>query len=240
MILYPAIDLKDGQCVRLLRGDMNAATTFSHAPDAQAKQFADQGFSWIHVVDLNGAFEGKPVNASAVSAIVEAVDVPVQLGGGIRSMAHIEQWLKAGVARIIIGTQAVKQPQLVVDACKNFPGRVAVGIDAIGGMVAVQGWGEVSSMHAIDVALRFEDAGVCAIIYTDINRDGAMQGPNIAETVALAERIHTPVILSGGISSLHDLIALKAFTDKGISGAIIGRAMYEGAIDPAAALKAVA
>lgn len=240
MILYPAIDLKDGQCVRLLRGDMNAATTFSQTPAAQACQFANQGFEWIHVVDLNGAFEGRPVNAKAVEAIVTAVDVPVQLGGGIRSMAQIEQWLNAGIARVIIGTQALKQPQLVIEACNAFPGKIAVGIDALGGMVAVQGWGEVSSMPATDLALRFEDAGVCAIIYTDINRDGAMQGPNLPETIALAERISTPVILSGGVSTLEDLVALKEVAHKGIDGAIIGRAIYEGAIDPAAALKAVA
>lgn len=240
MILYPAIDLKDGQCVRLLRGDMNAATTFSQTPAAQACQFANQGFEWIHVVDLNGAFEGRPVNAKAVEAIVTAVDVPVQLGGGIRSMAQIEQWLNAGIARVIIGTQALKQPPLVIEACNAFPGKIAVGIDALGGMVAVQGWGEVSSMPATDLALRFEDAGVCAIIYTDINRDGAMQGPNLPETIALAERISTPVILSGGVSTLEDLVALKEVAHKGIDGAIIGRAIYEGAIDPAAALKAVA
>lgn len=240
MILYPAIDLKDGACVRLLKGKLESATAFANAPAVQARMFQDQGFEWIHVVDLNGAHEGAPINAQAVEEIIAAVDVPVQLGGGIRTMGHIEHWLQSGISRVIIGTQAVKQPQLVVDACKAFPGKVAVGIDALKGMVAVEGWGEVSSICAVDLALRFEDAGVCAIIYTDIDRDGMMQGPNIPETVALAERISTPVILSGGVSSIRDLISLKAFTHAGIDGAIIGRAMYDGAIDPAAAIKAVA
>ena len=240
MILYPAIDLKDGTCVRLLKGRMESATTFAHDPATQAGLFEAQGFSWIHVVDLNGAHEGKPINAEAVTNILSHVKVPVQLGGGIRSMSHIEHWLKAGISRIIIGTQALKEPQLVIDACKAFPGRIAVGIDAMKGMVAVEGWGEVSSVSAVELALRYEDAGVCAIIYTDIDRDGLMQGPNLPETVALAERISTPVILSGGVSSIHDLISIKAFAAKGINGAIIGRAMYDGAIDATAALKAVA
>lgn len=240
MILYPAIDLKDGQCVRLLRGKMESATAFAHDPATQAGLFVAQGFEWLHVVDLNGAHEGKPVNAQAVQSILETASVPVQLGGGIRSMAHIEHWIKAGITRIIIGTQALKEPQLVIDACNAFPGAIAVGIDAMKGMVAVEGWGEVSSVSAIDLALRFEDAGVCAIIYTDIDRDGVMMGPNIPETVALAERISTPVILSGGISSIHDLLSIKAFSGCGIEGAIIGRAMYDGAIDAEAALKAVA
>ncbi len=239
MILLPAIDLKDGQCVRLLRGRMDQATVFSDEPASQAKLFETQGFPWLHVVDLNGAFEGKSVNTDAVKAILAEVNMPVELGGGIRSMQHIEHWLEAGIARVIIGTQALRDPQFVKDACKAFPGKVAVGIDAQAGMVAVEGWAEVSDMHAAELALKFEDAGVCAIIYTDINRDGAMQGPNIPETVALAERISTPVIISGGVSSIHDLLAIKAFESSGIAGAIIGRAMYDGAIDPEKALRLV-
>ncbi len=239
MILYPAIDLKDGNCVRLLRGQMDQATTFANKPQTQAKLFETQGFKWLHVVDLNGAFEGKSMNASAVNAILESVSIPVQLGGGIRSMAHIEHWLDAGISRVIIGTQALRDPQFVKDACKAFPGKVAVGIDAKGGMVAVEGWAEVSDMRAVDLALKFEDAGVCAIIYTDINRDGAMQGANIEETAALATRISTPVILSGGVSSMQDLQNLKPYAAQGIAGAIIGRAMYDGAIDAEKALKLV-
>lgn len=237
MILFPAIDLKDGQCVRLLHGRMDQATVFGNEPAAQAKIFETQGFQWLHVVDLNGAFEGKSVNSEAVTSILKSVNIPVELGGGIRNMSHIEQWLDAGVARVIIGTQALRDPQFVKDACKAFPGKVAVGIDAKGGMVAVEGWAEVSDMRAPDLAKQFEDAGVCAIIYTDIGRDGAMKGPNIPETVALAESISTPVILSGGVSSIDDLAAIKQVAHSGIEGAIIGRAMYDGAIDPAQALR---
>ncbi len=239
MILFPAIDLKDGRCVRLLRGDMDRSTEFPNAPETQAALFEAQGFEWLHVVDLNGAFEGKAVNAPAVKAILDAVDMPVELGGGIRKMADVEHWLEAGVSRVIIGTQALREPQFVVEACKAFPGKVAVGIDAKNGRVAVEGWGEVSEVTALDLAMKFEDAGVCAIIYTDIDRDGMMQGPNIAQTAELAEKISTPVILSGGISSIHDLISVKAFAKSGITGAIIGRAMYDGAIDPVKALQAV-
>lgn len=240
MILLPAIDLKDGKCVRLLRGDMNHATEFSKTPASQAAEFESHGFQWLHVVDLNGAHEGWSVNEEAVKAILAEVNMPVELGGGIRKMADIERWVDAGVARVIIGTQALREPDFVKEACRAFPGKVAVGIDAKGGHVAVEGWGEVSEMLATDLALHFEDAGVCAIIYTDIARDGMMQGPNIPETVALAERISTPVILSGGVSSIHDLLSIKAFGHKGIEGAIIGRAMYDGAIDPTEALKLTA
>lgn len=240
MILYPAIDLKDGKCVRLLRGEMSAATEFPNSPAQQAALFEAQGFQWLHMVDLNGAFEGRAVNHEAVEAVLKTVNIPVELGGGIRSMTDIERWLNAGIARVIIGTQAVREPQLVIDACKAFPGKIAVGIDAKAGRVAVSGWGDVTDMLAAELALRFEDAGVCAIIYTDIARDGMMQGPNIPETVALAERISTPVILSGGVSSIHDLLSIKAFFNKGIEGAIIGRAMYDGAIDPKRALELTA
>lgn len=239
MILYPAIDLKDGQCVRLLKGNMATATAFSHSPADQAVLFQKQGFEWLHVVDLNGAHEGKSINIDAVKAILEHVTIPVELGGGIRSMQNIHDWLDAGISRIIIGTQALREPDFVKKACAEFPGKIAVGIDAKKGRVAVQGWDDVSDVRAVDLALQYEDAGVCAIIYTDIDRDGIMQGPNIPETAALAERITTPVILSGGVSSIHDLLSIKAFSHSGIEGAIIGRAMYDGAIDPEKALKLV-
>ncbi|HLN23725.1 MAG TPA: 1-(5-phosphoribosyl)-5-[(5-phosphoribosylamino)methylideneamino]imidazole-4-carboxamide isomerase [Patescibacteria group bacterium] len=236
MILYPAIDLKDGACVRLVRGEMDAATVFNTDPGAQARSFADAGCEWIHVVDLNGAFAGKPVNGDAVSAIVAAVGVPVQLGGGIRDMATIEFWLERGVARVILGTVALRDPALVRAACGQFPGKVAVGIDARGGYVAVEGWAETSQVTALELGLKFEDAGVAAIIYTDIDRDGVMQGPNVEATAALAERLTTPVIASGGVASLDDLRALKARASSGISGVISGRALYDGRIDLAAAL----
>ena len=233
--LYPAIDLKDGQCVRLLRGEMDQATVFNDHPGAQAKKFQDDGFSWLHLVDLNGAFEGKPVNAQAVKSILAHITLPVQLGGGIRTMDHIAHWLEAGISRIILGTMALRNPLLVKEACRQFPGQVAVGIDAKDGMVAVEGWAETSDMKAIDLALKFEDAGVCAIIYTDIARDGAKEGPNLDETAKLAECLTTPVILSGGISSLADVQAVKARYGNtngsgGIEGVIIGRALYDGAI----------
>lgn len=238
--LYPAIDLKDGQCVRLLRGDMKQATVFGNNPAAQATRFEQAGFRWLHLVDLNGAFKGKPVNAAAVKAIREAVSLPIQLGGGIRTLAQIEAWLEAGITRVILGTIALRDPALVKEACKAFPHKVAVGIDARAGRVAVEGWAEISDMRALDLAKQFEDAGVAAIIYTDISRDGAMEGPNLDETVALAESISTPVILSGGISRVEDLIAARAYTGIGLDGVIIGRALYEGTIDPAQALKVVA
>ncbi len=240
MILYPAIDLKDGQCVRLLRGDMDKATVFNDDAGAQAAAFVAQGCAWLHVVDLNGAFAGKPVNGDAVDAILGAVDVPVQLGGGIRDLETIGMWLERGVARVILGTVAVRDPELVRRACREHPGRIAVGIDARGGQVAVEGWAEVSELSAIDLAARFEDAGVAAIIYTDIDRDGAMQGVNVEATAALAASTSIPVIASGGVSSLDDLYALKSQAHTGIAGVISGRALYDGGLDLAAALAACA
>lgn len=238
MILYPAIDLKDGNCVRLLRGEMEAATVFGTDPAAQAKAFEDAGAEWIHLVDLNGAFAGHPVNAAAVEAILAAISVPAQLGGGIRDMATIEAWIARGLSRVILGTVAVEDPALVREAAMAFPGKIAVGIDARKGRVATRGWAEETDVMVTDLAKRFEDAGVAAIIYTDIDRDGAMQGPNIAATEALARAVNIPVIASGGVSSMADLAALK---DTGvIAGAISGRALYDGAIDLHAALKALA
>jgi phosphoribosylformimino-5-aminoimidazole carboxamide ribotide isomerase len=238
MILFPAIDLKDGNCVRLKLGLMEEATVFNTDPGAQAKTFEDAGCQWIHVVDLNGAFAGKPVNASAVEAILTAVTVPVQLGGGIRDMATIEGWLERGVRRVILGTVALKNPQLVKDACKRFPGRVAVGIDAKGGRVAVEGWAETSELTVLELAQKFEGAGVAAIIYTDIDRDGVLSGPNVEATAALAAAIGTPVIASGGVSSLDDLKRLK--TIRGLEGVISGRAIYDGRLDLAAGLAELA
>ena len=237
MILYPAIDLKDGHCVRLLRGDMSAATVFGNDPAAQAARFVAAGCEWLHLVDLNGAFAGAPVNAAAVEAILAAVHVPCQLGGGIRDLATIEMWLTKGLARVILGTVAVENPDLVRQAAKAFPGQVAVGIDARNGFVATKGWAVETNIQATDLARSFEDAGVAAIIYTDIDRDGAMQGPNIAATLALSRAITIPVIASGGVSRMADLLALR---DTGtIAGAISGRALYDGAIDLAAALQAL-
>ena len=238
MILYPAIDLKDGQAVRLVRGEMDQATVFNDDPAAQARAFVEAGCTWLHLVDLNGAFAGVPVNAAPVEAILAACPVPAQLGGGIRDMATIEGWLNKGLARVILGTVAVENPALVRDAARAFPGQVAVGIDARGGKVATKGWAEETNVNATDLAKSFEDAGVAAIIYTDINRDGAMQGPNIDATVDLAEAVQIPVIASGGVASLSDLIALR---DTGrIAGAISGRALYDGAIDLHQALGALA
>jgi phosphoribosylformimino-5-aminoimidazole carboxamide ribotide isomerase len=237
MILYPAIDLKDGNAVRLLRGDMAQATVFSHDPAAQARAFVDAGCRWLHLVDLNGAFAGTPVNGAAVEAILAACPVPAQLGGGIRDMATIEGWLAKGVARVILGTVAVEDPDLVRAAARAFPGQIAVGIDAKDGRVATRGWAEVTDVGATDLARRFEDAGVAAIIYTDIARDGAMGGPNVAATEALARAVTVPVIASGGVASLADLLVLR---DTGvIAGAISGRALYDGAIDLAGALAAL-
>nr|MDA3889798.1 1-(5-phosphoribosyl)-5-[(5-phosphoribosylamino)methylideneamino]imidazole-4-carboxamide isomerase [Allgaiera sp.] len=229
MILYPAIDLKDGQCVRLLRGEMAQATVFSDDPAAQACAFVTAGCEWLHLVDLNGAFAGQPVNAAAVEAILAATDVPAQLGGGIRDMATIEMWLSKGLARVILGTVAVENPALVRAAAKAFPGQIAVGIDARKGRVATKGWAEETDVNATDLARSFEDAGVAAIIYTDIDRDGAMGGPNVAATADLARAVSIPVIASGGVSSLADLTALWATGV--IAGAISGRALYDGALD---------
>jgi phosphoribosylformimino-5-aminoimidazole carboxamide ribotide isomerase len=240
MILYPAIDLKDGACVRLVRGEMEKATVFNIDPADQARAFKAQGFQWLHLVDLNGAFAGRPVNAAAVEAILAAVDIPVQLGGGIRDMATIEAWLERGVARVILGTAALRDPALVRDACRRFPGRVAVSIDARDGYVAVQGWAETSDVRALDLALKFENAGVAAIVYTDINRDGAMGGVNVEATADLAFALTTPVIASGGVSAMSDLEALKLQEHAGIEGVICGRALYDGRIDPAAALRMLA
>ena len=239
MILFPAIDLKDGAAVRLLRGEMGTATVFNPDPAAQARDFARAGFDWLHIVDLDGAFEGRPVNRAAVEAILAAVALPTQLGGGIRDMATVEAWLEAGVTRVILGTAAVKDPELVRAACRAFPGRVAVGIDARAGRVAVEGWAEESELTARDLAGRFADAGVAAIIYTDIERDGALQGVNVAATVALAEAVSIPVIASGGVASLDDIAALLAVADRGIEGVICGRALYDGRIHPASALALV-
>ena len=237
MILYPAIDLKDGNAVRLVHGEMGSATVFNDDPAAQARAFVEAGCEWLHLVDLNGAFAGEPVNAAPVEAILAACPVPAQLGGGIRDMATIERWIDKGLARVILGTVAVENPALVREATRAFPGHVAVGIDARAGKVATKGWAEETNVDATDLAKSFEDAGVSAIIYTDILRDGAMKGPNIEATEALARAVSIPVTASGGVSSLADLIALR---DTGvISGAISGRALYDGAIDLAAALKAL-
>ncbi len=236
MILYPAIDIKDGAVVRLLRGAMDQATVFGSDPAAQARDFKDQGFQWLHLVDLNGAIEGKPVNAAVVEEILAAVDLPVQLGGGIRDLATIELWLKKGVRRVILGTIALRSPELVREACRQFPGQIAVGIDARDGYVAVSGWMEASQVRALDLALKFEDAGVAAIIYTDINRDGALGGVNIEATVDLAYALTTPVIASGGVADISDLVALKAQQKSGLDGVIVGRALYDGRIDVQQAL----
>ena len=234
MILYPAIDLKDGSCVRLLKGEMSEATVFNDDPGAQAAAFEAAGAEWLHIVDLNGAFAGEPVNGAAVEAILSRLTIPAQLGGGIRDMATIEAWLAKGLARVILGTVAVENPALVREAARAFPGKVAVGLDARNGRVATRGWAEETEMQVTDLARTFEDAGIAAIIYTDIDRDGAMGGPNIAATEALARAVTVPVIASGGVSSLDDLIRLR---DTGvISGAISGRALYDGAIDLGEAL----
>lgn len=236
MILFPAIDLKDGQCVRLKLGDMEQATVFSDDPAAQAYAFEQQGFSYLHLVDLNGAFSGQPVNTAAVEAILEAVSLPVQLGGGIRDLAGIERWLDRGIARVILGTLAVRNPALVREACKVFPGRVAVGIDAKAGKVAVEGWAESSSLGIKELAAKFEDAGVSAIIYTDIDRDGILAGLNIDSTLELARSTSIPVIASGGLASMADIERLAQPDCAILEGAISGRALYDGRIDPAGAL----
>jgi phosphoribosylformimino-5-aminoimidazole carboxamide ribotide isomerase len=244
LTLYPAIDLKDGACVRLRRGEMGDATVYSADPGAQARAWQDAGCRWLHVVDLNGAFAGRPVNDGAVRAILANVSIPVQLGGGIRDLAGIDVWLRAGVRRVILGSAAAKNPSLVKQACRAHPGRVAVGIDARDGFVATEGWAETSSMRALDLALRFEDAGAAAIIYTDISRDGMLSGLNLEQTIDLASQISTPVIASGGVGSLDDLTALKAAAECDgpglIDGVIVGRALYDGRVDPREALALLA
>jgi phosphoribosylformimino-5-aminoimidazole carboxamide ribotide isomerase len=236
MILFPAIDLKDGQCVRLKLGDMDQATVYNPDPADQAKAFEDQGFEWLHVVDLNGAFAGTSVNGAAVDAILKATTNPVQLGGGIRTLEHIENWLSRGLARVILGTVAVRDPALVIEACKLFPGKVAVGIDAKGGKVAVEGWAEASELGVIELAKKFEGAGVSAIIYTDIDRDGILAGINWTSTLELADSVSIPVIASGGLASLDDVRRMMQPDAARLEGAITGRALYDGRIDPRQAL----
>jgi phosphoribosylformimino-5-aminoimidazole carboxamide ribotide isomerase len=240
LILFPAIDLKDGKCVRLKLGEMNQATVFNDDPADQAARFERQGFSYLHIVDLNGAFAGKPVNAPAVESILKAIRMPAQLGGGIRDLATIEMWLGKGIRRVILGTIAVRDPALVKEACRAFPGRVAVGIDAKGGKVAVEGWAETSELSAIDLAKRFEDAGVSAIIYTDIERDGVLKGLNLPATAELARATKIPVIASGGLASIDDVKALLRPEYAMLEGAITGRALYDGRIDPKEALTLLA
>jgi phosphoribosylformimino-5-aminoimidazole carboxamide ribotide isomerase len=239
MILFPAIDLKNGEAVRLQQGDMARATTFNRDPTAQAKAFAQQSFEYLHIVDLDGAFAGKPMNAEAVERILAVVDIPVQLGGGIRDRATIEAWLAKGVSRVIIGTAAVRNPPLVKEAARTYPGRVAVGLDARDGKVAVEGWAETSELSALDVARRFEDAGVAAIIYTDVARDGMLQGLNLDASIGLADAVSIPVIASGGLASIEDVRALLAPRARKLAGAIAGRALYDGRLDAAVALKLI-
>jgi len=240
MILFPAIDLKDGQCVRLRQGEMDQATVFNADPAAQAKAFEDQGFEWLHVVDLNGAFEGKPVNGQAVRAIFEAVQLPIQLGGGIRDLDTIAMWLDTGIDRVILGTAAVRDPDLVRAAARDFPGCIAVGIDARDGKVAIEGWAETSEMTALDLAKRFEDAGVAAIIHTDIARDGVLEGLNLDATLEIAEAVSVPVIASGGLASLDDIKRLLEPRYAKLDGAITGRALYDGSLDAKEALALIA
>jgi phosphoribosylformimino-5-aminoimidazole carboxamide ribotide isomerase len=236
VILFPAIDLKGGECVRLEQGDMARATVFNRDPAAQAKAFERQGFEYLHVVDLDGAFAGRPMNAGAVEHIVEALSIPVQLGGGIRDTATVEGWIEKGVARVIIGTAAVRDPSFVKQAARDFPGRVAVGLDARDGKVAVDGWAQTSELSALDLARRVEDAGVAAIVYTDVARDGMLKGLNLDATIALAEAVSIPVIAAGGLASLDDIKALLEPRAKKLAGAIAGRALYDGRLDPAEAL----
>lgn len=240
MILYPAIDLKDGQCVRVVRGDLDQATVFNASPADQARAWVEGGFHWLHVVDLNGAVEGKAVNAAAVEAILHAVSLPVQLGGGIRTLADIERWIEAGVSRVILGTMAVREPQVVREAAKACPEQIAVSVDVRGGKVALQGWTEDSDLDAITVAKRFEDVGVSALIITDIDRDGTTLGFNVEAFGAIADAVTIPVIAAGGLASIDDIVRLKARPGTPIAGAVLGRALYNGAIVPADALKAAA
>ena len=237
MILFPAIDLKDGTCVRLEQGDMARATVFHHDPAAQAHVFESQGFEYLHIVDLDGAFAGKPVNAAAVERILETVAIPIQLGGGIRDTATIEGWLEKGINRVIIGTAAVRDPSLVRYAARKFPARIAVGLDARDGKVAVEGWGKTSELTSLDLAKRFEDAGVAAIIYTDISRDGLLKGLNLDAAIALADQVNIPVVASGGLASIADVKALLEPRARKLAGAIAGRALYDGRLDPAEALR---
>lgn len=239
MILFPAVDLKNGQCVRLEQGDMARATVFNLDPAAQARSFAEQGFEYLHVVDLDGAFAGKPMNALAVEAMLKAVTMPVQLGGGIRDLKTVEAWLDKGIARVIIGTAAVREPALVTEAARLYPGRVAVALDARDGMVAVAGWAEASELSALDIARRFDDAGIAALIYTDISRDGMLAGLNLDATIALADAVRIPVIASGGLASIADVAALLQPRARKLAGAIAGRALYDGRLDPAEALRLI-
>ena len=231
MIIYPAIDLKEGKCVRLYKGDMNQATIFNDSPASQAKYFEDQGFKFLHMVDLDGAIDGKPVNSDAVKAIINNISIPTQLGGGIRDIKTIESWLNIGLTRVIIGTAALNNPELVKLAAKEFPNQIVVGIDARNGMVATHGWVKESNVSAIELGKKFEDAGVCAIIYTDINRDGTLEGVDVAGTKKLAESLTIPVIASGGVASIDDIKQLKAIEASGVNGAIVGRALYDKKID---------
>jgi phosphoribosylformimino-5-aminoimidazole carboxamide ribotide isomerase len=240
MILYPAIDLKDGQCVRVLHGDLGTATVFNNSPADQARTWAEGGFHWIHVVDLNGAVEGKAVNGMAVEAILAAVSVPVQLGGGIRSLADVERWIEAGVSRVILGTVAVTEPDVVKQAARKWPEQIAVSVDVRKGKVAVQGWTEDSDLDAITVAKRFEDAGVGALIITDIDRDGTVMGFNVDAFGTIADAVNIPVIAAGGLASVDDIVKLRARPGVPVSGAVLGRALYNGAITPGEALKAAA
>jgi phosphoribosylformimino-5-aminoimidazole carboxamide ribotide isomerase len=237
MILFPAIDLKDGQCVRLKLGDMEEATVFNTDPAAQAGLFQSQGFKWLHLVDLNGAFSGKQINADAIDSILDSIDIPVQLGGGIRTLGQIEAWLVKGIRRVILGTVALRHPEIVREACKLFPGRIAVGIDAKAGRVAVQGWSETADLTATELAARFEDAGVAAIIFTDIDRDGILSGLNIESTLSLAKAVKIPVIASGGLASMEDIHRLLQPDCRILEGAISGRALYDGRVDVPEALR---
>jgi len=236
VILFPAIDLKDGRCVRLKKGLMNQATVFNDDPAAQARQFQSAGFKWLHCVDLNGAFDGKSVNSDAIRAIRAAIGLPIQLGGGIRDMAAVEGWLSAGITRVILGTAALKNPAFVKEAARAHPGRIVVGADAVGGKVATEGWAEVSTLTPADLGKRFEDAGVAAILFTDVDGDGLLQGVNVSATAALARAVKIPVIASGGVGSIADIERLKAANEPNIEGVVIGRALYDGRIDPAQAL----
>ncbi|MFN3512471.1 MAG: 1-(5-phosphoribosyl)-5-[(5-phosphoribosylamino)methylideneamino]imidazole-4-carboxamide isomerase [Phenylobacterium sp.] len=240
MILYPAIDLKNGQCVRVLHGDLDTATVFNNSPADQAGKFAEAGFHWVHVVDLNGAVEGKAVNADAVEAILGAVSIPVQLGGGIRSLADIERWIEAGVSRVILGTVAVTEPEIVKEAARRWPEQIAVSVDVRAGKVALQGWTESSDLDAVTVAKRYEDAGVGALIVTDIDRDGTVMGFNVEAFGAMADAVAIPIIAAGGLASVDDIVKLKARPGTPVAGAVLGRALYNGAIVPAEALKAAA